>query len=234
MDLWIYDLTTRQQERLQLPGKDLGANLPGWSPDGKTIVVTRFFQDGTRSLWLTAMDGSHAEEVHPPVRGNVGGRFSPDGRQLLYYFRSEGFIQLDLLDLGTRKTRQLTTSRSDKYDVDWSPDSRWIAYSSNAGGTIQLWRISAAGGEEQQLTSGHERMRHAFYSPDGRWVYIQMSHRNVYRLPASGGSLVPVTRFPESGLFLEEPTLSPDGRYLLYCRSNGGSSLWLLRVGKAQ
>jgi hypothetical protein len=40
-----------------------------------------------------------------------------------------------------------------------------------------------------------------------------------------------VTHFPESGLFLEEPTLSPDGRSLAYARWNGGSSLWLLRLG---
>ncbi|HEV8385588.1 MAG TPA: protein kinase [Candidatus Acidoferrales bacterium] len=234
MEMWIYDVTSRIQQRLQLPGKDLGVNLPNWSPDGRTIVVTRFFQDGTRSLWLTATDGSHAEEVHPPGRGNVSGFFSPDGRQLLYFFRTEGFTQIHLMDIATRKKRQLTTSRSDKYDADWSPDGRWIAYSSNAGGTMQLWRIPTSGGDEQQLTSGHERMRHVSYSPDGRWIYSQPSHRNICRLPSSGGSLEAVTRFPESGLFIEEPKLSPDGRYLVYSRSNGGSSLWLLRVGKAQ
>jgi hypothetical protein len=35
----------------------------------------------------------------------------------------------------------------------------------------------------------------------------------------------------ESDLFIEEPTLSADGRALVYCRSHGGSSLWLLRIG---
>jgi WD40-like Beta Propeller Repeat len=49
---------------------------------------------------------------------------------------------------------------------------------------------------------------------------------------ASGGPRV--THFPESGLFLEEPTISPDGRYFLYCRSNGGASLWVLTLGKSQ
>ena len=39
-----------------------------------------------------------------------------------------------------------------------------------------------------------------------------------------------VTRFPESGLFLEEPTIAPDGSHLAYCKSNGGSSLWLLTL----
>jgi Tol biopolymer transport system component len=74
-------------------------------------------------------------------------------------------------------------------------------------------------------------MFHAFYSPDGRWIYVQPSHRNIYRLPADGGPLQQVTKFPESGLFLEEPTLSPDGHWLAYYRSNGGASLWLLTLG---
>ena len=67
-------------------------------------------------------------------------------------------------------------------------------------------------------------------SPDGRWIYIQPSHRNIRRMPAQGGRLEQVTHFPEAGLFLEEPTISPDGRYLYYCRGNGGSSLWLLKL----
>ena len=52
-------------------------------------------------------------------------------------------------------------------------------------------------------------------------------------MPAAGGELQPVTRFPELGLFIEEPTISPDGRYLAYNRGSGGSSLWLLSIGEA-
>jgi len=60
---------------------------------------------------------------------------------------------------------------------------------------------------------------------------VQPSHRNVARFPADGGPPAPVTTFPESGLFIEEPTVSPDGRFLAYCRSNGGASIWMLTVG---
>jgi Tol biopolymer transport system component len=77
-------------------------------------------------------------------------------------------------------------------------------------------------------------MRHPSFSPDGRWIYVQASHRNIWRVPTAGGSLEEVTHFPESGLFLEEPTLSPDGRTLAYARWNGGSSLWLLQLGHDQ
>jgi Tol biopolymer transport system component len=139
--------------------------------------------------------------------------------------------QLFILDVSSGRERQLTTSRSDKYEGRWLPDGRWIVVPSNAGGSVQVWKVSAQGGEERVLTSGDERMRHVFWSPDGRWVYVQPSHRNIYRLPAEGGPLQRVTNFPESGLFLEEPTISPDGKFLVYSRSRGGSSLWLLTLG---
>ncbi len=232
-DVWILDLDSRQQERLRLPGKDVGTNLPFWSGDGRQLAVTRFQPDGTSSLWLAAVDGSLAEELVPARSSLQGARFSPDGRSLLYSYRKGRYAQLFVLDLPSHQERQLTFSPSDKYDGAWSPDSRWVIYSSNAGGSLQLWRIAASGGEEERLTSGPEQMRHMFYSPDGRWIYVQPSHRNIYRMPASGGPLERVTNFPESGLFIEEPTLSPDGRWLAYCRSNGGSSLWLLKVGNS-
>jgi Tol biopolymer transport system component len=53
-------------------------------------------------------------------------------------------------------------------------------------------------------------------------------------MPADGGDVQQVTNFPENGLFLEEPTMTPDGRYLVYSRSNGGSSLWVLQLGNVQ
>jgi TolB protein len=95
---------------------------------------------------------------------------------------------------------------------------------------VQIWKIPVDGGKERQMTTGYERIAHVFYSPDGRWLYVQPSHRNIYRMASDGGPMQPVTRFPESGLFIEEPTISPDGRYLVCSRSHGGSSLWMLTI----
>jgi hypothetical protein len=43
---------------------------------------------------------------------------------------------------------------------------------------------------------------------------------------------VKVTDFPESGLFIEDPLISPDGNQLIYSRGKITGDLWLLRFGK--
>jgi Tol biopolymer transport system component len=114
---------------------------------------------------------------------------------------------------------------------DLDRQARFEREARNSGAAVQVWRIPAGGGTEQQLTFGYDRMMHPFYSPDGRWLYVQPNHHNIERTPADGGPLIPVTSFSESGLFLEEPTISPDGQWLVYMHSKGGSSLWLLTLG---
>ena len=208
------------------------AAAPPWSRDGRRVAVTQFQANESNSIWLTAVDGSGAEEVVPVKPILRGGPFSPDGRSLLYTYRKDGSFQVFSIDVTNRQERQLTFSAADKYDPIWSPDGKWAVYSSNRGGPCcQIWKSSAGGGEEQQLTNGFDRILHLSFSPDGYWLYFQPNHLNVYRMPFSGGPKQQVTKFSEAGLFLEEPTLSPDGKWLAYGRNNGGSSLWLLELG---
>jgi Tol biopolymer transport system component len=233
-EIWILDLQTLQQERLPVPQDEMAVNLPGgWLPDGNTLLVLRSRMGGPLSLWLLARDGSRAEELPQsreiPITAPLG--ISPDGHRVLVRHPEGTDVQLYELDLVTHRERAITTTPGDKYDGIWSPDGGQIAFVADTGGTVQLWTQPAGGGEARQLTFGVERMRHPTFSPDGRWIYVQPSHRNIWRVPTSGGPAERVTSFPESGLFLEEPTLAPNGRALVYARWKGAASVWLLRLG---
>jgi len=231
-ELWILDLEKRQRRRLQLPGNDLGQTGPAWLPDGRHIVLSRLLVGNIATNWLVAVDGSGAEELMTRMSTAGSGWLiapTPDGKRLFYPARNEaGVQQIYVLDLASRKSRQITSGPGNNFDIVLSPDGRTMAVTAVQDGVTQLFRTGIDGGPMQQLTTGYERMRHPFYSPDGKWIYIQPSHRNIYRVPAEGGRLEQVTKFPDAGLFLEEPTISPDGHYLYYCRGSGGSSLWLL------
>jgi Tol biopolymer transport system component len=233
MEIWILDLVTRHQERLELPGKDRGSNVAVWATDGRRLALSRFMENG-EAVWLAAVDGSDATEIMPPSALQTPADWSPDGRSLLVSLSVDGYLQVFAYDPASRQKRQITTSPRDKFEAQWSPDGRSIAMIAEGDGALQVWRVPAGGGQEEQLTTGHERLRHISWSPDGRWIYVQPSHRNVHRMPAAGGPLRPVTTFPESGLFIEEPVLSPDGRRLAYAKSDGGASLWLLTLGTGE
>jgi serine/threonine protein kinase len=238
-ELWVVEPGSTRRRKVELPGNaSTWVTQACWARDGEHLAVLRYLHDGRANWWYVALDGSSAEELISPrqsVSGMFPCEFSPDGRRLVYAQLEGQYNQLFLLDMESRKEQQLTYSLSHKYDAAWSPDGLWIAFSSSANTGIgqQAWRIPSAGGQEERLTSTSERIRHQSYSPDGAWLYVQPSHRNIYRVPAHGGPLQQVTHFPESGLFLEEPRLSPDGRYLAYMRGRGGSSLWMLTIAPA-
>jgi Tol biopolymer transport system component len=236
-ELWTLEVESGHRQRVELPPGSNEGVTGCWLRDGRHVVVMTV-AGNTNAFWRVALDGSAMEQIVRPGAGgqavNAGSfacEASPDGRTLLYPRQVDEFTQLMLLDLASGREQQLTRSPAQKYDAKWSPDGRWVAFATNSGGGINIWRISAAGGAEVPLTDGVDRIRHCFYSPDSRWLYVQPNHRNIYRMPADGGLRQPVTRFADtSSLFIEEPTIAPDGRHLVYARDRGGSSLWMFTL----
>jgi Tol biopolymer transport system component len=205
--------------------------------DNRHIVVMTV-AGSANAFWRVALDGSATEQIIAPGaagQGVTAGSFacaaSPSGRTLVYPRQVGEYTQLMFFDLASGREQQLTRSPSQKYDATWSPDARWVTFATHSGGGINIWRIAAGGGTEEPLTEGVDRIRHSFYSRDSRWLYIQPNHRNIYRMPAGGGPREPVTTFPDTfSLFIEEPTITPDGRHLVYARDRSGASLWMFSL----
>ena len=234
----MLDIASRHWQRVAMPAlTEASIAQACWTRDGRYLVAMRYANNGTSAFWKVALEGSTPEQILPPRRAapaTNGCDVSADNTRVVYERLVDEFSQVFVFDLATHNERQLTRSPSHKYAGAWSPDGQWVAFSANTDGGLHVWRIPADGGspeQEEQLTKGVERFIHFFYAPNGRWLYVQPSHRNIQRMPADGGAMTPVTHFPEHGLFLEEPNISPDGRWLVYDRGKGGSSLWLLTIG---
>lgn len=216
-------------------------SAPDWSPDGQTIAFIRRVADETQptqqvaaSLWLMAADGANP---HLLIENATNPQWLPDGRSILYGSIVDGRTQLFIFDLTTKSARRVTNEVGTVPISAFSPDGQWLVHQSNASGNIDLRAVPLAGGESRFVVSTTHQDYHPFVSPSGKWLYFQLDHKNIYRVPGPAqnwrkGEPEKVTNFPESGLFLEDPQISRDGRQLLYSRGRITADIWIMNLGK--
>nr|WP_221375351.1 serine hydrolase [Actinoplanes polyasparticus] len=127
---------------------------PAWSPDGGRLAFLRG-GDGPAQLWLLPADGGEAEPVTELPLGAGAPVWSPDGTRIAfsapvavtgadkgapivterldYQADGSGWLRdvrkhLFVLDLETRKARQVTEGDWHAGDPAWSPDSARLAF----------------------------------------------------------------------------------------------------------
>jgi serine/threonine protein kinase len=207
---------------------------PKWSPDGRTIGFTRKGvkeADVKTSLWLMAQDGANPQ---PLLEGVNNFRWMPDGRRILYQAIVDR--QLYLLDLTAKSTRRVTSEAGITGQFNVSSDGQWSVYQSTlSSSNVNVRAVSLADGHSRAVVETPREDFHPFLSPSGKWLYFQPDHKNLYRVPGPAqdwrqASPEKVTSFPESGLFLEDPQISRDGRQLFYSRALITGDIWIMRL----
>jgi serine/threonine protein kinase len=216
-------------------------SAPRWSPDGQTIAFIRRSADESQSsqriaasLWLMSSDGANP---HLLIENATNPMWLPDGRGILHGAVVEGRNQLFLFDLADKSSRRLTNEVGTVPISAFSPDGLWLIHQSNASGNIDLRAVPLAGGESRFVVATTHQDYHPFVSPSGKWLYFQLDHKNIYRVPGPAQNWrksepEKITNFPESGLFLEDPQISRDGRQLLYSRGRITGDIWILTLRK--
>jgi Tol biopolymer transport system component len=226
--IWREDLDTGAV--MQLAGDDRNTyGIPEWSPDGRQIAFTKNI-GSKREVWLMSGDGGNPHYV---VSSGGFVAWTPDGRGLAYFDFDHRDVRL--LDLATKSTRVVATEGTIRTIQRFSADGKWMLYQGmGANGLTEVRVVPSNSTRSRVLVSNWRENFHPFFSRDSKWVYYQPDHKNLYRIPgpAVGWKAAPpqqVTFFPESNLYLEEPQMSEDGKYLYYSRRSVSSDLWLGR-----
>src|SRR5699024_2552996 len=222
---WLLDLSTHAKHKLsidELPGihKDPLAKLrkqtqaklrkQGHDAEAKALKAPK-----TRSVSITGF------LRHPIV-------WSDDGRAVAIEFRANDNKDrwIASVDLDAHKL-EVQNRLHDQAWINWLfnsfgflPDSHTLWYLSEASGYSQLY-TKPLDGRARQLTSGKFEVSNVVPSPDGKWFYVKTNKTapysyDVYRLPATGGTLQQLTRFG----FVEGFRVSPDGSRLAVVHSS--------------
>jgi dipeptidyl aminopeptidase/acylaminoacyl peptidase len=212
---------------------------PQVSPSGKWVLfsVTEVsLEKNTKvnHLWVVALDGSAKERQATSGGGESGGRFSPDGKAVMY--SADGQIAVAAWDdaAGTMGAGRAVTSLETEADgAIWAPDSKHFLFVSSVYPECEA---AGAGRNEAQAKCNAEKDAAAAKSPVKAQVwdhllyrhwdhYVGAKHSHVFYGSVEGG--VPEDLTPASVVGDHEaPTfslggplgyaISPDGKEMAY------------------
>lgn len=147
---------------------------------------------------------------------------SPDGSQVVFDLLGDIY----LMPISGGNATALTNGMA--YDVQprFSPDGRRISYTSDAGGGDNIWIMDADGNNAKQLSKENFRLlNNGVWTPDGNAIVARKHFTSgrslgagemwMYHLGA-GDAGIQLTERKNDQQDVNEPSISPDGRYLYY------------------
>jgi len=219
----------KRVKKLAIMDQD-GANLK-YLTDGKNLTLTpRFSSDSHRALYMSYAGGKprvhmrHLNSGHDQILGHFKGmtfapRFSPNAKEAVMSATINASSDLFLINLDTMKSKQLTDGPFIDTSPYFSPDGEKITFSSDRSGKSQIYIMDKDGSNQQRISFGDGQYFTPIWSPRGDFIaftkiYQGTFYIGVMRTDGSG------ERILTQGYVVESPSWSPNGRVIMYTRSD--------------
>jgi len=235
-NLWRISLAKSGEKRSESPLLSTKTSnlMPQFSPDG-TKILFESDRSGYEEIWMCDWDGSNPVQITKLERYAGSPNWSPDGKSIVFDFRSSLHSGIYTLALDSGTAHPLAVSPdADNVVPSWSHDGQWIYFASNLGGAgFHVWKVQANGdGKLQQVTRG-EGFK-ALESEDGRFVYFtRLADPRLRRIPRDGGPETLVTDEGTPDLWANW-TLGKHGIFLLSSSPGQSSQLEFVDLKRGQ
>jgi dipeptidyl aminopeptidase/acylaminoacyl peptidase len=186
-DLAVIDVATHTVRKLT-EEKDAQQNwdVVAFSPDNRTLYANRTgvaFDAGD----VYAIDVASGKQTnltpHSGKELDLAADASPDGKTILMSSNQKGgFLNLALLDVGTKTRTWVTDTQWEVSPGAFSPDGARFTYAVNADGRSTLYLGDRRGGESAkiELPPGlNSNFAPQQFSPDGRQILVQHEAMNT-------------------------------------------------------
>ncbi len=193
---------------------------PAWSPDSRQLAYVSF-EDSKSSIFIQTLRSGNRYQISNRPGINGAPSFSPDGRKLVVTLGGvNGNLDIYVLDITSRQTRQLTTHRAIDTEGTWSPDGRYIYFTSDRSGGPQIYRILANGGSPERVTFEGSYNARPRLSPDGTRLAMVHNDRGNYRIAVMNLERKDLLVL-STGRQDESPSFAPNSDILIYATRQG-------------
>jgi eukaryotic-like serine/threonine-protein kinase len=212
-----------------LSGAEAGADVAQLPPRGNSKVWVRITAVlfvvmivSLAALSLLYFNRSAPPEMRlevntPSTADRVSFAISPDGRRLVFSASTEGKSQLWIRPLDSLSSQPVAGTDGAVYPF-WSPDSASVGFFADG----KLKRIDIAGGARQVLANAFVALGGA-WNRDGIILFAPSAAGPLFKVPATGGEPVAITRLERGQTNHRFPQFLPDDRNFIYFAQGEGS-----------
>jgi len=251
-NLYIYDLTTKQETQITKNEKDtsfFGYYDISWTPDGQRLVyVTRTYtyDYGQQQFWngiiyTINVDGTNIkmESTFPQFAGNYTGEdvindyrpFFIDKDKMLFLSNRknlQNFLwETPLPYILNTSTLEITTPFTTYLKVEYlsmSPDQTKIAFMASDGDSEIFIADLANNGKVTQITKNNYADRFPMFSPDGEWIAFHSDRDGNIELYVMKIDGSDVKRVTINPAMDATASWSPDGKWLSFYSDQTGTA----------
>ena len=190
---------------------------------GSSLFFQAFGQKENKPKWDVNNPGGPYKEVafttNEGTWMNVD--VSPDGKEIVFDLLGDIY----LIPSSGGEAKVLRQGLAFEVQPRFSPDGKKISFTSDAGGGDNIWVMDKDGNNAKQITRESFRLlNNGVWTPDGQYLVARKHFSSTRSLGAgelwmyhnSGGGGLQLTPKKNDQQDLNEPSVSPDGRYIYY------------------
>jgi imidazolonepropionase-like amidohydrolase/Tol biopolymer transport system component len=146
---------------------------------------------------------------------------SPDGKELVFDMLGDIYS----MPVTGGEAKVLRNGLPFEVQPRFSPDGKKISFTSDAAGGDNIWVMNRDGSGAKQITKESFRLlNNAIWTPDGQYLIARkhftatrsLGAGELWMYHSSGGEGLQLTKRKNDQQDVNEPTISPDGRYVYY------------------
>ncbi|WP_114490885.1 amidohydrolase family protein [Candidatus Ulvibacter alkanivorans] len=146
---------------------------------------------------------------------------SPDGQTIVFDMLGDIYT----IPINGGKATPIRTGIPFEVQPRFSPDGQKISFTSDAGGGDNIWVMNRDGSNATQITKEDFRLlNNAVWMPDGNFLIARkhftsgrsLGAGEMWQYHITGGSGLQLTKRKNDQQDVNEPFVSPDGKYLYY------------------